>query len=169
MKFYDDLTNLNCVACDYTCKNCNGTTNTDCLTCNTNFLVFRWFKDGIFPIGECLCLVNYYDDGSGNETCLPCHYSCKNCLDNAVANCIECNTNNNENRYYPTENPLNGPCLCNEFYYDNNANESCLACHYSCSVCNGILISSCTNCGINGTTHRTMTTTSCPCDVGYFD
>ena len=62
-----------------------------------------------------------------------------------------------------------GTCMCNLYFYDDGSNELCPPCHYSCTICNGTTLSTCTDCGVNGVTFRTINTTNCPCDIGYYD
>jgi len=62
-----------------------------------------------------------------------------------------------------------GTCLCNSYFYDDLSNEFCPPCDHTCNTCNGTASNNCLSCGVNVTTHRTLTTGSCPCDFGYYD
>ena len=126
-----------CPPCHYTCKTCDGPLETDCLTCNTTASENRIYDS---TNKKCLCEPKFYDDGLFNETCLACDYTCKNCLDNLPASCTECNTLGSEHRFYPIGTPLTGTCTCDDFYFENSPNETCLSCHYSCYSCTGLTI-----------------------------
>lgn len=65
---------------------CNGTSNVDCLTCDTpNPTTFR-VKRG----NTCLCLEGYFESELLSTTCLKCHSSCQTCSGPTGSDCLSC-------------------------------------------------------------------------------
>ena len=72
-----------CKNCDYTCKMCNGPSNTDCLSCD----YYRFLTDE--QRCEEVCPVNFYPDFDLN-TCNKCHETCEGCVQGGPSDCLEC-------------------------------------------------------------------------------
>lgn len=67
-----------------------------------------------------------------------CLFLCKECDD--FYNCTSCN----ENQYL-----FNRKCFCNEGFYNNSANSTCLPCSSACSSCLGPTEQDCTACKVD--------------------
>eukprot|EP00828_Plagiopyla_frontata_P044041 TRINITY_DN7064_c0_g1_i1.p2 TRINITY_DN7064_c0_g1~~TRINITY_DN7064_c0_g1_i1.p2 ORF type:complete len:248 (+),score=42.83 TRINITY_DN7064_c0_g1_i1:768-1511(+) len=154
MDGYVDI-DLVCTACNYTCLTCNGTSSSDCLTCNSSN--FRSFSSN-----KCDCDPRYYDDGTDNPKCQPCNYSCYACSGNLETQCTDCYAN--DHRHLNNSNQ----CICDYYYYDDGTENSiCQPCNHTCLTCNGPGVNQCLSC--NSSDHRTYDSTTCPCDDGYID
>ncbi|KAJ8398108.1 hypothetical protein AAFF_G00431850 [Aldrovandia affinis] len=124
--FYQD--HQHCLSCHGDCVACRGPGQQDCLSCSDPSLLL---KDG-------LCVP---DCGSGfytrQGTCHVCDESCMTCYPDNPS-CMSC----------PPEAALHhGKCIphCPEQHY-RDSHSRCTACHSSCAVCSGPLVSQCTLC-----------------------
>ncbi len=100
------------IGCHYSCKTCNGTTYTDCLTCNSSTSLKYLYKgqcvsqcgdDYPYPqviYGEgtvtleyytCVnkCSSGYYLD-SGLVLCIQCNAQCRTCTSGDTMSCVDC-------------------------------------------------------------------------------
>lgn len=109
-----------------------------------------------------MCFDRYYDPAS-NANCLPCHYSCEVCHGGTATNCRVCSSIAKR-----TFNAATSKCLCQSGYYDDGANELCLACNAACLLCTNSLTTSCTSC--NSTNYLFLSRTTCfvTCPDNYF-
>lgn len=94
-----------CASCHPSCLTCNGSSETQCITCRTGRFSFE---------GKCLnnCPTGYYGDKKRQE-CMPCPTGCETCTNNGF--CLTCKENwiaNKKNRCI-----LNGSDNCDECKY----------------------------------------------------
>lgn len=66
------------------------------------------------PALLCKCMDGYYDNGTQNNICASCHYSCLTC--NAGDRCLSCKTVN-----YRTLNSTSQLCDCKDGYFDSGS------------------------------------------------
>ena len=157
--YYDNAGPL-CLPCNYTCSTCGN--NRSCLTCN----VTR-FRTMNAKTGLCVAITGYYDNNTA-ETCLACQATCLTCIN--ITNCTSCSAARNRvlnsSADYAGVKDYFCPCLYK--YYSLGANNSCSACHFSCSYCSGPAATNCLYC--NAASQRTLKTTGkCTCNKGYYD
>ncbi|KAM3137484.1 hypothetical protein pb186bvf_010457 [Paramecium bursaria] len=134
-----------CYLCDPTCLTCSDSGPNNCNSCDIQ--IFRQIIDN-----QCNCVSGYVDNG--NPICQVCPGDCQDCdLD---SNCISCKIDKS------FVNDL-GRCECIDGYLMHNL--QCLNCHYSCSKCNGLLNSQCTQC--DALQFRSLTVSVCQCFDGY--
>ncbi|EAS03999.2 EGF-like domain protein (macronuclear) [Tetrahymena thermophila SB210] len=120
--YYDDGTN--CQVCDARCKTCSSS-STKCTSCSdsNNRQLNTSTK-------KCDCKLGYYVDpvNISNPTCLKCHYSCQSCNGPNQTDCLTCDINQGRK--------INGgTCICIDGTYDDNSNQLCVSCDWSCSTC----------------------------------
>ncbi|XP_036319239.1 furin-like protease 2 isoform X3 [Rhagoletis pomonella] len=122
----------NCASCHSSCDTCNGSAESQCITCRSGRFAFD---------GKCLnnCPDGYYADKKRQE-CVTCPTGCATCSSNGF--CLTCHENWTRNK--------KGKCIisgsenCDESeYYDNN---HCHACHSTCETCDGPTESHCLSC-----------------------
>ncbi|XP_059222311.1 furin-like protease 2 isoform X2 [Stomoxys calcitrans] len=122
----------NCASCHSSCATCNGSAESQCITCRSG----RFAYDG-----KCLnsCPDGYYADKKRQE-CVSCPTGCATCSSNGF--CLTCKDNWTRNK--------KGKCIitgsenCDESeYYDNN---HCHPCHSTCETCDGPTESNCLSC-----------------------
>ena len=131
------------IVCDEACNQCNGTSNEECIYCNTH--------DGFYALESqpsvCLFLCRtanittpLFLDASTN-TCKPCHKNCFSCYDDLNTTCIKCNPEyylgkgteclfhdcSNYENTFPTNNNICERCnpICKGCI---NTPNSCLSC-----------------------------------------
>ena len=140
---YADTTTSRCLPCDETCVTCKAGGQDQCYTCNnaTNSLYLQYLPGP----SACnpTCPNGSYPDPL-ELVCLPCDYSCKNCLTNGSMNCLSCN-----NLTYLQN--LVGPSSCkdlcpNSSTYPDNLTNVCESCDISCKTCKDKGISNCMSC-----------------------
>ena len=143
-------------ACHYSCDTCSSDNlPTACLTCPTPSSTYHRVST-ITGTNECLCLNQYYDDGT-NKVCASCDHSCATCN-----NAIECLTCGGNRDYVPADKT----CPCSSAFFDNGVLD-CVACDYTCLTC-AAASTTCTSC--NTPSHRTHTASdTCPCDAHFYD
>lgn len=161
--YYDDLVHQLCLACHYSCLTC--TDSTTCLTCDP--LKHREYDANT---DLCKCSQRYFDDGTNTQLCHPCEGSCLECTD--LTRCTDCDATTlrllNATANYAAVTSTY--CLCRYKYYPQaDQTLTCLACHYTCAVCNGSSSSSCLYCTADAHRHYSNSTHTCPCNDGYFD
>lgn len=98
---------FSCASCHSSCLTCNGSSETQCITCRTGRFSYE---------GKCLnnCPIGYYGDKKRQE-CMPCPTGCETCTSNGF--CLTCKENwikNKKNRCI-----LNGSDNCDECKYEN--------------------------------------------------
>lgn len=133
------LSDNKCKACDPLCRQCEGSTSSDCLRC---------YESGSNPFllnKQCLTscpLIGYYFDA--NKFCQGCDSTCETCTGSA-ANCQSCVQASSEKYFYSNQ------CLtgCPSGYYYNSTNH-CLPCDSTCLECTGALPSECSSCKSTG-------------------
>lgn len=100
--YYEDVLNVSCIACNYTCITCTSWTNASCKSCD---LVIQ---HRLLRVNACICIDGYYD--SGFSICASCDQSCLTCTGIGPTACLSCNYSLNRYLY-------DGSCLCNLLYY----------------------------------------------------
>ncbi|XP_053949686.1 furin-like protease 2 isoform X1 [Anastrepha ludens] len=142
----------NCASCHSSCATCNGSAESQCITC----------RSGRFALdGKCLnnCPDGYYADKKRQE-CVACPTGCATCSSNGF--CLTCHENWTRNK--------KGKCIisgsenCDESeYYDNN---HCHTCHSTCETCDGPTESNCLSCpqSLLLQSHRCVSS----CDDGFY-
>ena len=112
------------------------------------------------PIVVLLMILIYYSYSACHATCLTCD------LDSSANNCTSCNS-----AHFRSQSISPSPCACNVGYVDAANTATTPTCSTgTCPTCLGLCQgtnSKCTAC--NGGTFRTLTGTSCLCNVGYYD
>ncbi|KAM3137495.1 hypothetical protein pb186bvf_010468 [Paramecium bursaria] len=135
--------NLNNSDCHFSCSECFGTSQNQCLTCIEN----RYLSQQ-----SCLCQKGYFELQGG---CDKCHYSCLSCSTFGSLNCIDCNI-------YHLRILDNNQCQCITGYADVG-NQQCEVCPHDCGECNSSL--KCVTCKIQS--HILNTDGFCDCQPGY--
>ncbi|CAD8195626.1 unnamed protein product [Paramecium octaurelia] len=149
--YYSDGKSLECQACHFTCKTCNGSLESNCLTCNLTYRQYSMFK--------CICPDGYFDIGV--LQCNACHYTCRSCYGSAQDQCLTCSSSNN--REFKTN-----LCLCQDTYMEKIVDDPmCYKCSYRCANCSGT-IDNCTACPLYS--YRDQgTNNSCACPAKMYD
>ncbi|CAD8177777.1 unnamed protein product [Paramecium octaurelia] len=149
--YYSDPLFLECQPCHLTCKTCNGTNQTNCLTCDTNYRQL--------VISKCDCYSGYYSTGS--LQCSQCHYTCLSCFSSDEESCITCASD--KNRVMKANK-----CICmNNTMQTSNTDSMCENCSYRCSSCT-IKPENCTTCP-DSSERDLGTDNSCQCPAFYYD
>ncbi|XP_028894681.1 furin-like protease 2 [Zeugodacus cucurbitae] len=142
----------NCASCHSSCDTCNGSAESQCITCRSGRYAFD---------GKCLnnCPDGYYADKKRQE-CVACPTGCATCSSNGY--CLTCNANWTRNK--------KGKCIitgsenCDESeYYDNN---HCHPCHSTCETCDGPTESNCLSCPQSLLLQSSRCVSSC--DDGFY-
>ncbi|CAD8069752.1 unnamed protein product [Paramecium sonneborni] len=144
---------IKCQNCHYSCGTCDGSEETDCLTCMEN--------ENRYQVGNtCVCKDGYFN--AGMPICEKCGYKCKNCKQKAF-NCTSCQ----DNTFRIFISGFN-KCQCIQRYYDDGQNEICQKCHYSCLRCNDFQ-TKCELCSIESNRTFNEQLFTCDCNIGYYD
>lgn len=118
-----------CKLCSTACATCNGSTNSDCLTCHPPLVLQQ---------GKCvnMCTTGWYKEMVGSvAVCEKCDENCLSCVAHAKQ-CTSCK---------PSRKLINSRCECGSGEY--RAGDLCTPCHPSCLTCSGEGESACTKCG----------------------
>lgn len=97
-----------------------------------------------------------------------CHATCLLCdLDNSANNCTSC-----DGALFRNQAVSPSACICDVGYIDaadTSVSPTCISgsCSYTCPGLCRSTAAACTAC--NGGMFRTLSGTTCPCDLGYFD
>ncbi|XP_055845205.1 furin-like protease 2 isoform X2 [Episyrphus balteatus] len=142
----------NCASCHSSCATCNGSSESQCITCRSG----RYALDG-----KCLnsCPDGYYSDKKRQE-CVACPTGCATCSSNGF--CLSCKDNWMKNK--KAKCIVNGSENCDESeYYDNG---HCHPCHSTCESCDGPTERNCLSCpqSLLLQTNRCVST----CDEGFY-
>ncbi|KAL4482057.1 hypothetical protein ABPG73_000581 [Tetrahymena malaccensis] len=117
--YFDDGTNLQCAQCNYTCQECNN--SSQCTICDST--KNRYLNSS----SQCVCQSGYYDDGT-NQLCQKCPYNCQECQkQGAKIVCTACNMNG-------TFRQNDQLCSCSNGYYDAGQ-LICKQCNNGCQTC----------------------------------
>lgn len=159
-RFYDNLAE-ECLPCHYTCLTCIKPNS--CTSCDVADSRAINTTNGL-----CSCVNRFWDDGT-NGKCNNCEPSCLTCTD--TLKCITCNVTRNRmlnstQDIYGVTSPF---CVCFYRYYSLSSDKDCQACHYSCQVCKSGTRNGCVYCNETALRHFNASTTSCPCNDGYYD
>ncbi|KAL4450910.1 hypothetical protein ABPG74_011752 [Tetrahymena malaccensis] len=156
-RYYDDGVNILCKKCHYSCKNCIGPNNTDCIQCDQAIVFQRAFIQNLSSsssTGICKCVDGYFDD-LVNNLCQKCPYQCKTC---DIQKCLSCDV---------TRDLVSQTCYCKKGYIETG-NQACDSCSPLCSECK-IAKYKCTACNTETTFRELNQQNSCLCQQGYFD
>ncbi|KAL4508482.1 hypothetical protein ABPG72_003786 [Tetrahymena utriculariae] len=146
-QYQDDVDNT-CSYCHPNCKTCTGSTQNNCLTCETGF-----YKNGSSCLS--LCPPSYYPD-SINFVCLKCNPECDTCYGPDKNQCQSCKL---PRIFYLNQcitqcpsgffmHPTSNSCVtvCPKSYYPDTNSAQCLLCHNFCSTCYGGGNTKCNSC-----------------------
>ena len=140
--FYDDGTNVGCIACDYTCTKCSGPGV--CTECDSS-------KNRAITNTSCPCQQGYYDNQV--VQCATCPSTCLSCT---AAGCTSCAASNKRVL-------SNYSCPCVIGFFDLSS--VCTVCDLTCVTCSGTY-TTCTSC--NASFYRALSGTQCNCLEGYY-
>ncbi|KAK0087632.1 hypothetical protein PV325_000511 [Microctonus aethiopoides] len=121
----------NCGQCHPTCETCNGTAETQCISC----------KSGLFSLnGTCRnsCPDGYSGDKKRRE-CVACPGGCATCV---TASCTSCIDGWSINKKYMCAPETRSKCDSAEYYEDGH----CKPCHSTCETCAGSTDNYCLSC-----------------------
>lgn len=90
----------------------------------------------------CPCQSHYHDNGK-NKKCTECHPSCVGCEGPDPTNCLSCDGELNR---ILSVNENEKICVCKDGYYEEEKNNVCVKCHYSCKTCDGPGPYECSSC-----------------------
>jgi proprotein convertase subtilisin/kexin type 5 len=108
--YYDDGIDMGCLKCHYSCLTCTSSSNTACLSCNSNnYRTYMNYNK------SCPCMSKYYNVNNV-AVCSLCQYSCQTCTTSSA--CATCNITRGRNQ---TTSGV-GYCTCINPYYDNLVN-----------------------------------------------
>lgn len=150
-----------CSSCNKGCQTCEkGEDSQSCYTCK---------EVGISPkgspavAGSCGCGEGFMASPSNPSECLPCHASCKTCVDGTSGGCQSCMFANTV-----LSNPSGGTCSCNPGYaVQSSATQDCVPCDPSCSSCNDGSASGCLTCKIATAVVTDVSGGWCYCPEGF--
>ncbi|CAK88624.1 unnamed protein product (macronuclear) [Paramecium tetraurelia] len=149
--YYSDPKFLECQQCHLTCKTCNGTHQTNCLSCDTTYRQLI--------LSKCDCYPGYYS--TGILQCSQCHYTCLTCYSKEEDACIACSAA--QNRFMKANK-----CICmNNTMEVSNTDAMCAKCSYRCSSCN-IAVDYCLTCPDQSQRDLGIDNT-CFCPAYYYD
>ncbi|KAL4499327.1 hypothetical protein ABPG72_006913 [Tetrahymena utriculariae] len=167
--YFDQNINF-CIKCFYTCADCIGPEQTDCLTCKQNMISEPSYVQTISPFNQlykCSCQENNLI-----QNCIKCHYSCKSfsCDMNYPNICLECPSNRNAVRIQ-INGKTNTLCICEDGYYEDKLTLKCMQCSQSCSTCIGPLENDCLSCSQNRQLikQNSQINGQCLCPSGYLE
>lgn len=142
----------NCASCHSSCSTCNGSSESQCITCRSGRFAFD---------GKCLnsCPAGYYGDKKRQE-CVACPRGCATCSSNGF--CLTCKDNWTKNK--KGKCIANGSDNCDESEYNDNGH--CHSCHSTCETCDGPTETNCLTCqpSLLLQSNRCVST----CDDGYY-
>ncbi|EAR98006.3 bowman-birk serine protease inhibitor family protein (macronuclear) [Tetrahymena thermophila SB210] len=131
--FYDSNKAI-CDKCHYSCLTCSKNSNENsCDSCDSS--LFR-----VLNSGKCICKSGYVEV---NQTCVPCHKSCQECIGITNKDCTKCNMD--DQRVQSVKDQTSFQCFCKSSYYEDS-NLICQKCHFSCQECIGPKAEDCTQC-----------------------
>lgn len=134
--YISPLDPFKCVACYPDCFTCNGTSITECLTCQK--------PRSLQPDNSCKieCPFGYYLDDVGNA-CAPCHSFCRTCTGYGLTLCLSC--------YSDRTLRTDGICAknCAKGYYYIFSKDICEVCHPDCQECISGSAKDCSICANN--------------------
>ena len=148
------------------CSNCNG----ECQTCErasdfqscTSCTATGATPDQI-SIGSCVCGNGYITLTSSPLVCVPCHASCKTCVDSTPSGCISCKLAGSSGG-----DPNGGSCACDSGYAPQNpVTVDCVACHPSCLICVDGTADGCQSCLFTGAALSSPSLGRCSCGNGF--
>ncbi|KAL4454555.1 hypothetical protein ABPG74_021760 [Tetrahymena malaccensis] len=168
--YYLDQNRKFCQKCFYTCSDCIGPEQTDCLVCKQNMISEPSYVQTNFPYNQlykCSCQQNDLI-----QNCIKCHYSCKafQCNINYPNICLDCPQNRKMlNLIINSQN--NTLCICDDGYYEDKLTLQCMKCNNKCLTCNGPLELDCLSCNQNRQFINQVFQINgqCQCPQGYLD
>ncbi|CAG9319085.1 unnamed protein product [Blepharisma stoltei] len=147
---------LTCGNCDSSCKTCNGSGTSNCLTCANSAITIA------SPPGSCSCGTSQYMISQSPLTCGNCDSSCKTCNGSGTNNCWTC-----ANSAITISSPP-GSCSCGTSQYMISQSPlTCGNCDSSCSTCNGSGANNCLTCANSAITIASPPG-SCSCGTSQY-
>lgn len=126
-----------CLPCHSFCAACNGSTNSDCLSCST--FPFLGKINGT----TCNCIANYvqsYNSITNAYQCQTCNPICTHCFGTSTSQCTSCITKPGVVFILPST------CQCKTGFYLDIQSTSCLQCNTLCANCYGSESNQCIGC-----------------------
>ncbi|CAD8213883.1 unnamed protein product [Paramecium octaurelia] len=143
-----------CVMCHYSCTNCKGPLETDCISFSSS--AHRYLTT--YKTGS--CYNSYFDTGLQDQNCyFQCHHSCSNCTTYGQNKCTSFPSTR-----YAYEVKTTFQCLCKD--YSDPLFLECQPCHLTCKPCKGSLETDCLTCE---TTFRELVISKCDCYPGFYN
>ena len=148
-----DGPNTICEKCDDSCTSCNGPNDNNCLSCETDNILYNNQCLDNCPIelyefnNECVETCPSGTFANGN-ICENCHSSCQTCV-NSMDHCLSCDENGSTPYFTSDFNTCSSSC--NTGYYNELDTHECKTCSDQCETCEENS-DNCTSCDRNGST-----------------
>ncbi|KRX07476.1 Insulin-like growth factor binding protein, N-terminal [Pseudocohnilembus persalinus] len=157
--YYPD-NNLNeCVICNSACLTCTGSSNTDCIDCQTTPQYYFMSSDSTC---YATCPTGYYPSDTTNpKSCQQCTSGCATCTSNS--DCQSCSSG-----YYLANNSCS--TTCPNGLFQNDATNECDSCDSTCETCSGPASNECITCKSSPQHYFMSSDSSCYeiCPDGYY-
>ncbi|EAS06674.2 zinc finger lsd1 subclass family protein (macronuclear) [Tetrahymena thermophila SB210] len=124
LNYYPDENSNQCRPCYTTCQECNGPSESDCLTCKQGL---------VFQDNQCIkkCKDSYYENL--NHICQKCDSSCQTCTGPSESECTSCPSN-----LLFFKNYCLSECPIGYYSFKKNQNFQCFECAKYCQLgCSG--------------------------------
>ena len=119
-----------CLPCHPSCLSCNGSHDTECTSCQPEFILL---KHTCVVRGPASCTIREYYDRRAHQ-CLPCHRTCASCSGRYDNQCSSCDKN--------SQLSADRMCIdyrharsCNHAQYLDLSNFECVDCPHLCTNC----------------------------------
>ena len=143
--YLSNSVNKICTKCNYECLSCSGGSRTDCSSCDSSIISYKYF----FATSK--TCTSTCPDGSFllvpiDTTCLNCHTSCKTCSGGSNSNnCNNCDLMGLTSYYYGVDRTCTSVCPVGS-YLSDSANKICSECNTECLTCSAGTRTDCLTC-----------------------
>ena len=151
-----------CMLCDKSCSECNAETPTSCTKCAIPEATLN--TGGNFW-GTCSCGSQYVPQPVARTSCVPCHASCKTCVNDQASGCLTCKI-----AEATLDDPLGGTCACTAPKYKavTSPTTPCESlCHASCLTCVNPTSGGCLTCKVTEASLTKADGGVCFCGSGF--
>lgn len=158
VQFYGQDSSQSCAPCHSSCKNCIGSFDTECISCDP---ALSYFQPSTGKCIACTSTTKYGNDTTQN--CELCHADCLTCQGPTNKHCLSCNVRNSYlDVFWST-------CVkCAAKQYGNSDQMSCAACDETCASCKGPTKNDCVTCN-NIVSYLNYSMSACdPCSAGTY-
>ena len=144
--YVSDETNKMCTHCHSECLSCSGIARTNCLSCDTTVVNFKYYWS-VTKTCTSLCPQGRYLSNPASDTvCTTCHSSCKSCSGGSASTfCDTCDTAGAMGYYYSVARTCTASCPPGSYEYSSET-KLCSQCNKECLTCSGPSRTNCLSC-----------------------